>query len=369
MGGNKREEGIAMKNDLQKMKKSIGYNSEADIDNRIATIEFKLCTESVPLKDEKAYIIELQALKKNRPKVSKVNQLEGDLTALRDGTAGSDLKATVQEINAAMAKHREEKKGVQEKLAKIRDERKEKLGDVPQWVDERSKLGEAIAEKVKEKNALRDEFKAKEREYYAYLAEVRKARQEKQQEERMAWQRERDQQNKLKKAERLEEQPYVAEITLIEQTIAFCNSLTQKKVEERKDETKEISHTNPEGTEVLMKKEDRDDEYYMMPSKGKKSKAKKGGKAEGSAKPIKHNAETFRLFDQLKLDAPITTDEVPALLEKLEAKLADYQEKVRVWEVTKEEKKRRILEGLDDEEEEAAKEEEKDEDKEEEKEE
>merc|ERR1712151_175012 len=84
---------------------------------------------------------------------------------------------------------------------------------------------------------------------------------------------------------------------------------------------------------VLLKKEDREDEFYMMPLKGKKSKGKKGGKAEASAKLIKHNAETFRLFDQLKLDAPITTDEVPALLEKLEGKLADYQEKVRVWEV------------------------------------
>merc|ERR1712151_807819 len=114
-------------------------------------------------------------------------------------------------------------------LAALRDERKAKLGDVPQWVDERSKLSETIAEKVKEKNAIRNEFKAKEREYYAYLAEVRKARQEKQQEERMAWQKERDQQNKLKQAERLEEQPYVAEITLIEQTIAFCESLTKKK--------------------------------------------------------------------------------------------------------------------------------------------
>merc|ERR1712060_502443 len=104
--------------------------------------------------------------------------------ALRDGTSGSDLKATVQEINAAMAKHREEKKGIQEKLSKLRDERKEKLGDVPQWVDERTKLSEQIGEKVKERNAIRDEFKVKERAYYQYLAEVRKIRQEKQQEER-----------------------------------------------------------------------------------------------------------------------------------------------------------------------------------------
>merc|ERR1712217_857512 len=154
---------------------------------------------------------------------------------------------------------------------------------------------------------------------------------------------------RLKKAERLEDQPYVAEITLVEQTIAFCNSLTAKKVEEAKEDKKETVHDLPDGASVLMKKEDRDEEFYLAhTAKGKKGKAKKGGKAEGSAKPIKHNAETFRLFDQLKLDAPITTDEVPALLEKLEAKLADYQNKVKDWEATKEEKKRKILEGVED---------------------
>merc|ERR1712226_384353 len=118
------------------------------------------------------------------------------------------------------------------------------------------------------------------------------------------------------------------------------------------------------GLEVLMKKEDRDEEFYLAPTaRGKKSKSKKGGKAEGSAgKPIKHNAETFRLFDQLKLNAPITTDEVPPPLEQLQEKLADFQQKVKVWEETKEEQKKKILAGLDVEEE---KEEEKEEAKEE----
>merc|ERR1712060_294879 len=132
--------------------------------------------------------------------------------------------------------------------------------------------------------------------------------------------------------------------------MAFCNSLVQKKVDDAKEEKKEVAHNNPEGTEVLVKKSDQD-EFFMMPSKAKKSKGKKAGKAESSAKPIKHNAEPFRLFDQLKLDAPITTDEVPDLLTKLEEQLADYQNKVKVWEATKEEKKRKILEGLEVEEE------------------
>merc|ERR1712039_192543 len=108
---------------------------------------------------------------------------------------------------------------------------------------------------------------------------------------------------------------------------------------------KETVHNNPDGTEVLLKKEDRDEFYFAPTSKGKKAKSKqKGGKAEGSSKPIKHNAETFRLFDQLKLDAPITTDEIPAILEKLEAQLVDYNEKVKMWEEKREEMKRKILE-------------------------
>merc|ERR1712194_518251 len=201
--------GIAMKDNLKKMQKDIGYGSEADIDARIQTIEFKLNTESINLKEEKKYLLELQQLKRSRPKVSQVNKLQGDLTAHREGGSFTEMKATIQEINAAMAKHREEKKGIQEKLSIIRDERKAKLGDVPQWVEERNAFGEKVQEKIKEKNTFRDECKAKEREYYQYQAAVRQARQEKMQEERMSWQKERDQQNILKKAEKLEDQPYI----------------------------------------------------------------------------------------------------------------------------------------------------------------
>merc|ERR1712039_548790 len=124
-----------------------------------------------------------------------------------------------------------------------------------------------------------------------------------------------------------------------------------------------------DNTEVLLKKEDRD-EYYFVPTKQKKGKSKqKTGKSEaGGNKPIKHNAETFRLFDQLKIDAPITTGDIPGALEKLEAQLETYKLKVKEWEEKREEMKRKILEGTLDEEEEA-KQEDKEDEKEEEKEE
>merc|ERR1719253_1759793 len=104
---------------------------------------------------------------------------------------------------------------------------------------------------------------------------------------------------------------------------------------------------------------DGEDEFCVNP-KAKKGKKSKGAKAEGSStKPIKHSAETFQLFSKLKLDAPITTADIPDLLEKLEEQLKDYKEKVATWEEKKEEMKKKILEGADGEEEKAEEEEKK----------
>merc|ERR1719240_2443517 len=105
---------------------------------------------------------------------------------------------------------------------------------------------------------------------------------------------------------------------------------------------------------ILLKKDAREEEFYFAPTKGKKgAKAKKGKEEGGSGATIKHNVETFRLFDMLKLDAPVKADEIPAILEKLEEQLKDYQNKVKEWEATREEQKRRIMEGKPIEEEEA----------------
>merc|ERR1719230_225600 len=100
---------------------------------------------------------------------------------------------------------------------------------------------------------------------------------------------------------------------------------------------------------MLQRKEDREDEYYFVPTaKAKKSKSK-ATKSEAS-KAIKHNAETFQLFSQLKLDPPITTADIPELLTKLEEQLSGYQAKVAEWEKTREQQKAKILAGDDEEE-------------------
>merc|ERR1711957_688219 len=172
-----------------------------------------------------------------------------------------------------------------------------------------------------------------------------------------------------KQVEALDEQPSVSEITLIEQTVKFCKSLMPQDAGSEKKEEKETVFNNKEGEEVLMKKGDRDQEMYYAPTrKGKSAKKAKGAGEDKSKKPIKHNAETFKLFDSLKLDAPITTADIPALLVKLEEQKNGFEVKVKEWEENKEEMKRKIKEGIITEEDlEPKKEETKEEEKEEEK--
>jgi uncharacterized coiled-coil DUF342 family protein len=337
--GENRKEGVDMRNQLNKMKKSIGYTSEKDIDDRIATIEFKLWTDTITLKEEKDYLKEIQELKRNRPKVNQVNKMEDSLST-RD--TGSNLRESISSINEEMQFYRDGKKQVSAKLTELNEGRKEQLGDLPNYIADREKISGLIKEQMALRTAKRDEFRQKEREFNQWKAEMRRAKQDKMMEERQARDAQWQMQQRLRKAEEMDVQPHVSEMTLIEQTISFCKSLIQDKGPTQQEEKKEVAHNNPEGTEVLLKKEDRD-EYYYAPTVKKTQKKK--GKKEGGSKPIKHNASTFMLFDKLKLDAPITTDDIPGTLEKLEEQLESYKEKVKAWEKNRDELKQKIMAG------------------------
>merc|ERR1719473_2428028 len=168
------------------------------------------------------------------------------------------------------------------------------MGDMPELFEQREALNKQVQEKIKERNTLRDEFRQAEREFNAYLAEVRNLRADRARAERDA---EYEKERRVRQAEKLEEQPHIAETTLIEQTLLFCKSLLPKEEEKKSVEQKEITHNTKEG-ETVLKKKGEEEEYYFAPTKKAKASKAKGKK---ETKAIKHNAETFRLFSQLKL--------------------------------------------------------------------
>merc|ERR1712176_1173400 len=113
----------------------------------------------------------------------------------------------------------------QDKLTAITEERNKQLGDLGGVIEEREGLSKQIQEQIKIRNDLRDEKRAAERKYNDYLSELRKIRQEKAAEERQKRQEEYALIKRKRQAEQLDEQPYVSEMTLIEQTLLFCKNL------------------------------------------------------------------------------------------------------------------------------------------------
>jgi len=333
------------------MKRSIGYNTETAIDERIATIEFKLWTESISLKEEKKYLQEIAELKRNRPKVGQVQSLEDNLNTGRDS---GETKAELNKIGADMFQLREQRREISKQLKDLLDSRSGFMDGVTEFQKKRQDLNEQIKDKIDEKNKVRDEQREEERKYNEHRDAERAKRAERMKEERERYESEREQANRHKRAEKLDQQPYLDQMTLIEQTISFCKSLVPDKGPEVKEEKEKKDLNVVEGAEVLVKKEDRE-EFYFAPTGKSKKKSGKKAKGEGAAKPIRHNAETFRLFDKLKIEAPITTDDVPSRLEQLEQQLEDYRQKVEAWEKTREQKKEKILRGEYNEEEEEKK--------------
>merc|ERR1712176_1129386 len=239
------------------------------------------------------------------------------------------------------------KVAIQERLKELTEKRKAEVGDVGGDVEKREAVQAKIQVLVKERSDLRDAFKAQMTEFKAYLAEERRKRNERYQEEKKAQEAEWKMKKMQGEIEKLDVNPQVGVMVLIEQTITFCKSLLPQEKAEEKEEKKETVFNNKDGETVLLRKEARDEEFFFAPTKKSKAAKARGQKSndEPSKKAIKHNAETFKLFDALKVEAPITVADVPAVLEKLEKEMVVCQEKLDAWEAQKEEMKQKILDG------------------------
>jgi len=366
-------ENQSAKDDLRKMQKSMRYSNGEDIDKRIREIENTMAHSSLSLKAEKDYMKEITELKQSKKKVAQFADMS-DKVSNMPGLSG-DMVAQKKEIQAQIALLMEKKKEINGKLDALNEERKAKQGDPSDLFEKRNQKGEKIKELIAERNQARDDFRKEKEAFREYLAEQRRLKQERYAAEKEEWAKQAKIRQLEAKVAQLDEQPHVQELTLLEQTIKFCKDLLPQSADQSKEEKKETTYNNKDNETVLLKKEDRDEEFFFAATKTKKGKKGPKTEAEQSKKPIKHNAETFKLFHSLKLDAPVTVADIPALLTKLEEQKAGYEKKVEEWSKNKEEMKQKIRDGIvsiedldaADKEKEAEKEAEKEEEKEEEK--
>merc|ERR1712013_710940 len=164
---------------------------------------------------------------------------------------------------------------ISERMKALNDKRQSQVGDMGDVMQKRDDVQKKIQDLVAERQRLREEFKNEMNEYKAWQADQRRLRQEKYQQERQAQEAAWKIKKMEKEVEKLDENPYVSQITLIEQTMKFCKGLLPQDAGEKKEESKETVFNNKDGEVVLSKKEDRADEWYFCPTKKKGGGAKK----------------------------------------------------------------------------------------------
>jgi len=125
---------------------------------------------------------------------------------------------------------------------------------------------------------------------------------------------EREQQmiERYKMCEKLNEEPFVEEVSLLEQVAAYCRHLKPAVKKARRAEDGEEG-AQPRGQ-------------------------------ERAQKPLTHSIETMWLFECLGLEPPANLDAVPEALRTLEARLQSFRKRRRVWRCQRAVLQKRILE-------------------------
>jgi len=315
----KQKESRQKRQELNDMKKKLGFESEADIDAEIKKIETSMYTESMTLKKEKELMNKINELRKSKPMVTKYNEMEGDTA---DGGVGN-MKDTIEGIKTELNELRDAKKLQSQAYAKLMEARQKVMGDVPKLFEEREVINGMIREKITERNTLRDAFNVKNREFSAYMNEARALRNERAKLERAARQAEWEERQKSEMPdEGPKALPFADDLQYLENMMAYLKSNLPKEAEKAVEE-KAVEIAPIAGNMVLKSKHEREEEFFFAPTKQKQLKKKGGGKA----KPIVHSMETLGFFDKYKVSPPPDANAIPEAMTAVEAKVAEFKAK------------------------------------------
>lgn len=308
------------------------YNEDQELypghslDKMIADLERKMEVSTMSLKEEKACMLQIKKLKAQKPdverKLNELDQMKADAEVNKTlSTSVVDPKSSIEQLDKKIDQLQKECQEEYEKLDVIKKERKAKLEAVQGKRNEKDSLSKDIDALKEERKAIQQEQRDMQKAFNNWEREQRQASQKKRAAEWAA------QEAEWKRAdlEEKRQQPtkYFEKIILVKQTVEYCENLMPKEaVTESSKPSLDFSNA-PEGAKIMVSKKDRDAEMYFSATK-KKTLKKKGGDKKAN---IKHTPETFKIFDQLEVKAPMSVEECAVVVEQLTAQLSELETK------------------------------------------
>lgn len=309
----------------------VGFKSVEDLDREIQRLEKQVDSGTMKLVDEKKALAEISSLRKQRKGFSgfedaqkHIDELKSQLATLKKGLDNPEQKALSDKYTT-----------IQKELDEIKAEQDGVFKNIKALRDERSQLHGQVQKARSSVREIKDTYYTARKAYREYEHEAERIRRERQKAEREQYERERKKKIADKKLEEASRPAFTDEIITAQGLIRHFepnydfSSLglgDEKKADSgafRAGIGRTVDDSNMKGVRVL-RKEEREDEYFA--GKGGK-KGKKGKKTAAGESKTQFNLSfgVIEEFSRVKVDPPMNQSDVPAVIEKLVEKLRDWK--------------------------------------------
>ncbi|OEH73873.1 hypothetical protein cyc_07450 [Cyclospora cayetanensis] len=320
----KQKEGAEMKQSASDLRRKIGFSSIEDIDQKVAALEHSMMTSTLSLKEEKRLLEEIKRLKNSKPLLFKYQALEQNASSIEDSSV-VPLRAMLDEVRTKLLELRTQKREESQKYKELLEKRQRATAPGREMIEERDRLNKEMSTHFVNRREILAELNREMQNHQAYMQQVKRERGLKMREERERRDLENERFQLTRDLERVEsELPYEAECLLLSQTIQYL----QKIIEEPSTATTEEKKADEEDENLagaLLPKSQRKEVFFFAP-KQKSKQGKDHEKKKEKPKILKYDVGTLTYFEQCGLTAPVTLEDIPSCLEKLDAKLRKYKE-------------------------------------------
>ncbi|KAI8961623.1 hypothetical protein F5Y11DRAFT_222070 [Daldinia sp. FL1419] len=301
----------------------VNFKSVEDLDRQIENLEKQVNSGMMKLVDEKKALTEISNLRKQRKNFAQFDTSQKGI---------DELKAKIKEIKDSMDDPEsralsEQYTKIQAELDTIKAEQDEAFKNLNALRDERSKLQAEQQEKFQAIRKLKDEFYSAKKAFGEYEREARQRVRERQKAERDRIEKERKKERAQRLLQEASDPAYLEEIQRANSLLRYFDpsSAPAEKAPLLVDgglgaqASRKVDDSGLTGTK-LVRKEDRDDEYLPAVKKGKKGK--KGGHAE---KGFNLPPAVINDCSELGINPPMSSEDVPAVVEQVRAKLEHWK--------------------------------------------
>ncbi|KAJ1333502.1 ABC transporter-like protein [Microdochium nivale] len=328
----------------------VAFKSTDDLDRQIEHLEKQVNGGLMKLVDEKKALAEISSLRKQRKNFAGFDTSE---------KAIGELKAKIKEIRDSMDDPEtralsDEYTKIQTELDTIKAEQDEVFKNLNSLRDERTKLQAEQQEKFQAVRKLKDEYYGQKKAFAEYERNARVAIAERRKAEREKYEKDKKKERAQKFLDEASDLAYFEEIRRANSLLHFFDpsSISTEKAPllansgMTAEASRKVEDSDLKGTR-LVKKEDREDEYFAPAKKGKKGK-----KTSGSAEKSTYSCPPSVIDDCsfMNIDPPMSAADVPAVVEKVKAKLDHWKSDQQAQTQRNIEKAKKDLEKLEAEE-------------------